>query len=80
MQIGVLGAGMVGRAIAIDLASTYNVTSFDISGHSLQLLTQKNNSIKTIKADLAITIITTRYWPVLILLFLQYRVLWAIKL
>jgi lysine 6-dehydrogenase len=52
MQIGVLGAGMVGRAIVIDLAFTYNVTSFDISGHSLQLLMQKNNFIKTIKADL----------------------------
>ena len=52
MQIGILGAGMVGRAMAIDLAKTYNVTSFDISGHSLQLLSQKNNSIKTIKADL----------------------------
>ncbi|MEP6949415.1 MAG: saccharopine dehydrogenase C-terminal domain-containing protein, partial [Ginsengibacter sp.] len=53
MQIGVLGAGMVGRAIATDLAATYNVTSFDISGHSLQLLAQKNNSIKTLKADLS---------------------------
>ena len=52
MQIGILGAGMVGRAMAIDLAKTYNGTSFDISGHSLQLLSQKNNSIKTIKADL----------------------------
>ena len=52
MQIGILGAGMVGRAIAIDLAVKYNVTSFDISGHSLQLLSQRNNLIKTIKADL----------------------------
>ncbi len=52
MQIGVLGSGMVGRAMAIDLAANYNVTAFDISGHSLQLLSQKNNSIKTLKADL----------------------------
>jgi lysine 6-dehydrogenase len=52
MQIGILGAGMVGRAIAIDLAAKYNVTSFDISGHSLQLLSQKNNFIKTIKTEL----------------------------
>lgn len=53
MQIGVLGAGMVGRAIAFDLAAKYNVTAFDVSIHSLQLLLQKNNSIKTIQADLS---------------------------
>jgi lysine 6-dehydrogenase len=53
MQIGILGAGMVGRAMAIDLSEKYNVTSFDISGHSLELLSQKNNSIKTLKADLS---------------------------
>lgn len=53
MQIAILGAGMVGRAMAIDLAKKYNVTSFDISGHSLQLLSQKDNSIKTIKTNLA---------------------------
>jgi lysine 6-dehydrogenase len=53
MQIAILGAGMVGRAMAIDLAAKYQVTSFDISDHALQLLTQKNNSIKTIKADLS---------------------------
>ena len=53
MQIGILGAGMVGRAMAIDLAKKYSVTSFDVSGHSLQLLTQKDDSIKTIKTDLS---------------------------
>ena len=53
MQIAILGAGMVGRAMAIDLAAKYNVTSFDVSDHALQLLTQKNNTIKTIKADLS---------------------------
>ncbi len=52
MQIAILGAGMVGRAMAIDLAPKYNVTSFDVSDLALQLLSQKNNSIKTIKADL----------------------------
>ena len=52
MQIAILGAGMVGRAMAIDLAGKYNVTSFDVSDHALQTLTQKNNSIKTVKADL----------------------------
>ncbi|MEO8770367.1 MAG: saccharopine dehydrogenase C-terminal domain-containing protein [Ferruginibacter sp.] len=53
MQIGILGAGMVGRAIAIDLAKNFDVTAFDISNDSLQLLSQKNSNIKTIKADLS---------------------------
>ncbi len=53
MQIAILGAGMVGRAMALDLAAKYNVTSFDVSDHALQQLSQKNNSIKTIEADLS---------------------------
>ena len=53
MQIAILGAGMVGRTMAIDLAAKYNVTSFDVSGHALEILTQKNNTIKTIRADLS---------------------------
>jgi lysine 6-dehydrogenase len=53
MQIAILGAGMVGRAMAIDLAAKYKVTSFDVSENALQLLTQKNNTIKTVKADLS---------------------------
>jgi len=44
---------MVGRAMAIDLAAKYNVISFDVSDNALQLLAKKNNSIKTIKADLS---------------------------
>jgi saccharopine dehydrogenase-like NADP-dependent oxidoreductase len=52
MQIAILGAGMVGQAMAIDLASKYQVTSFDVSEYALQTLTQKNNAVKTIKADL----------------------------
>jgi lysine 6-dehydrogenase len=53
MQIAILGAGMVGRAMAIDLAAKYNVTSFDVSDTALQLLAKKNSSVKTIKADLS---------------------------
>lgn len=53
MQIAILGAGMVGRAMAIDLAANYTVTSFDVSDASLQLLAQKTNSVKTVKADLS---------------------------
>lgn len=52
MRIAILGTGMVGRAMAIDLAKKYSITSFDVSENALKLLTQKNNSIKTIKADL----------------------------
>ena len=44
---------MVGRAMAIDLAAKYQVTSFDVSENALQLLAQKNNLIKTTKADLS---------------------------
>lgn len=53
MHIAILGAGMVGRAIAIDLCTKYQVTSFDISEQSLTILSHKNDSIKTQQADLA---------------------------
>lgn len=53
MQIAILGAGMVGRAMAIDLSAKYQVTSFDVSEQALQLLTQKNKAIKTVQADLS---------------------------
>ena len=53
MQIAILGAGMVGRAMAIDLQQKYSVTSFDASEESLDMLTQKNKLIKTVKSDLS---------------------------
>lgn len=53
MQIAILGAGMVGRTMAIDLAANYSVTSFDVSEQSLQLLTLKNKSVATVKTDLS---------------------------
>jgi saccharopine dehydrogenase-like NADP-dependent oxidoreductase len=52
MKIAVLGAGMVGRAIALDLASGFEVTSFDISEDNLQLVKVKNSSIETQQIDL----------------------------
>lgn len=52
MQIAILGAGMVGRAMAIDLATKYTVTSFDISNESLQALSTKNKHIICTQADL----------------------------
>lgn len=52
MTIAVLGAGMVGRAIALDLAKNYAVTSFDVSKQNLQILQQKNAGIQTVVQDL----------------------------
>ncbi len=45
MKIAVLGAGMVGRAIALDLAKKFAVTSFDINADNLSMLQQKNQSV-----------------------------------
>jgi len=53
MQIAILGAGMVGRAMAIDLSTNYAITSFDVNEHSLALLSQKNNTVRTVKTDLS---------------------------
>ena len=52
MKIAVLGAGMVGSAIALDLASQHHVTAFDLSESNLTLLNQRNPAIKTHQADL----------------------------
>ncbi len=51
-KIIVLGAGMVGRAMAIDLAKKHEVTSADISETALQSLS--DHKIKTFKADLSV--------------------------
>ena len=51
MRITVLGAGMVGRAIAIDLAGGHRVTSADISQQALEELSDRHG-IDTVKADL----------------------------
>ena len=42
-QITVLGAGMVGRAMAIDLAKSYSVTAVDLSKKNLDLLKKEKN-------------------------------------
>jgi 3-hydroxyacyl-CoA dehydrogenase len=49
MKIAVLGAGMVGRTIALDLAKDFDVTSFDVSAVSLAILKDINPKIKTEK-------------------------------
>ncbi len=43
MKIAVLGAGMVGRTMAIDLSKNFDVTSFDISETNLALLKSHTN-------------------------------------
>lgn len=52
MKIAVLGAGMVGRAIAIDLAKDYAVTSFDVSQANLDKLSFAAENIQLKQADL----------------------------
>jgi saccharopine dehydrogenase-like NADP-dependent oxidoreductase len=51
-KIAVLGAGMVGRTIALELAKTHNVTSFDLNQQNLEILKRKNNTIHTVAINL----------------------------
>jgi lysine 6-dehydrogenase len=53
MTIAVLGAGMVGRAISLDLAKDYAVTSFDLSATCLEILKERNSDVQTVAADLS---------------------------
>src|SRR5688572_13702067 len=50
-KIIVLGAGLVGKAIAIDLAKNFEVTALDINADALQSLHQ--HGIKTQKSDIS---------------------------
>ena len=52
MKVAVLGSGMVGSAIAIDLASRHHVTAFDVSNANLELLKKRNPRIEIQQADL----------------------------
>lgn len=51
-KIIVLGAGQVGRAMAIDLCHDYEVTSADVSENNLSLV-KKSSPVNTIQADLS---------------------------
>jgi saccharopine dehydrogenase-like NADP-dependent oxidoreductase len=53
MMIAVLGAGMVGRAIALDLAKEHDVTAFDLNNENLEELQKRSTVVKTASADLA---------------------------
>lgn len=52
MRIAVLGAGMVGSAMALDLARDYSVTTFDLSGDRLLQLKQLDATIEVREANL----------------------------
>jgi lysine 6-dehydrogenase len=52
-KIVVLGAGLVGKAIAIDLAKKHDVTSVDVNEEALATL--KSHGIKTVKGDFSDT-------------------------
>jgi lysine 6-dehydrogenase len=54
MTIAVLGAGMVGRAIALDLAKDYSVTSFDLNAINLDELKSRNETVQTVAANLSL--------------------------
>jgi len=50
-KIIVLGSGMVGSAMAIDLVKNYEVTSADYSLESLEKIKSKQSNIKTLQVD-----------------------------
>lgn len=54
MTIAVLGAGMIGKAIASDLAKDYEVTCFDLNAISLDELKIKDPTVQTVAADLSL--------------------------
>ncbi|MEO5946582.1 MAG: saccharopine dehydrogenase C-terminal domain-containing protein [Chitinophagaceae bacterium] len=53
MTIAVLGAGMIGRTIAEDLANEYKVTCFDLNAFNLEKIKSRNPSIEIVAADLS---------------------------
>lgn len=61
-KITVLGAGKVGRTIAIELAKSHTVHSIDYSTEHLQLLQNKNQHIKCTQADLLNSSIPFYQW------------------
>ena len=50
-KIIVIGAGMIGSAMALDVASNHKVVVADINEKSLQKIQQKNNAIQTIQLN-----------------------------
>lgn len=53
MNIAILGAGMVGKSMAIDLAKEHPVTSVDVNENNLHELKNLNDKINILQADLS---------------------------
>ena len=53
-KIIVLGSGMVGSAMALDLANDHSVSIADINVKSLEKTKERNDAIKTVKLDVSI--------------------------
>ena len=53
VNITVFGAGLVGKAIALDLAERFQVTAVDNSKQALENLASRNTSIRLVQADLS---------------------------
>lgn len=51
-KIAVLGAGMVGRAIALDLEKNFTVSVFDVNEQNLDIVRHKSTSLVVRKLDL----------------------------
>lgn len=54
MTIAVLGAGMIGQAIALDLSKEHDVTAFDLNAQNLEEVKKRNAAIQTVGADLSL--------------------------
>lgn len=54
MKVLVLGAGMQGKTIALDLAARFEVTSADLSEEALAAVKAKNSVINTVKCNVTV--------------------------
>ena len=54
MTIAVLGAGMVGNAIALDLAKEHAVTCFDLNATNLEEIKKTDPAVQVVPADLSL--------------------------
>ena len=52
MNIAVIGTGMVGRLIAVELSKKYQIYAIDNNIKNLNKLTKHNNKIITMKVDI----------------------------
>jgi lysine 6-dehydrogenase len=53
MKVAVLGAGMVGRAIAIDLSNEHEVAAFDLNATNLEEIKKTGANVSVASADLS---------------------------